>query len=319
MTVGRSARPSAGQGTSAPDACSVRFDGAGVSAYGTAARAGFWLAVEQAGPWGRSAATESHLPVALGRQLDEECTRRGGRLALLRAPGPHPDVHHGDGRTAYLAFSGPQPWLLVAREVTLDELASVDLDALAAGDAARVRASLPQAVEAEPILLVCTNGRRDVCCAVRGRPVALGAAEAMPGRVWESSHTGGHRFAPTGVLLPFGATLARLDTELCVAVLTAASEGHLPHRALGPVHDRGRSPLEPAAQAAESWLRVEHGVTDLTALATTEADAGGRCTVRHRDGRSWTVTAERAAAAGAGLPESCGKPAVPVIAWRVSG
>lgn len=317
MTVGRSARTSAGQGASAPDACSVRFDRADVSAYGTAARAGFWLAVEQSGPWGRNAATESHLPVEVGRRLDGECARRGGRLSLLRAPGPHPDVHHGSGRTAYVAFSGPRPWLLAARDVTLDELASLDLDALAAGDAAGVRAGLPRAVEAEPVLLVCTNGRRDVCCAVRGRPVALGAAEAAPGRVWECSHTGGHRFAPTGVLLPFGATLARLDAGLCADVLRAAGEGHLPAPLLGPGHDRGRSALEPAAQAAESWVRAQHGVTDLTALATTGPDTDGVCTVSHRDGRAWAVSTVRSERA-AGLPESCGKPAVPVTEWRVS-
>ena len=117
VTNGASARTSAGHGTSAPDACSVQLRRADVSAYGTAARAEFWLAVEQTGPWGRSAATESHLPADLGRQLDEECSRRGGRLSLLRAPGPHADAHHrADARHTRVLRS--RPWLLVAREVT---------------------------------------------------------------------------------------------------------------------------------------------------------------------------------------------------------
>ena len=316
MTHGASARTFAGHGTSAPDACSVQFDDADVSTFGTAARAEFWLAVEQTGPWGRNAATESHLPADLGRQLDKECSRRGGRLSLLRAPGQHADAHHQGGRTAYLAFAGLHPWLLVAREVTPGELASLDFDALAAGDREGVRTSLPRAVDAPPILLVCTNGRRDVCCALRGRPVALEAAAASPGRVWESSHTGGHRFAPTGVLLPFGATLARLDADLCAAVLGAARAGHLPARALGPRHDRGRSALAPAAQAAESWVRAEHGITELTALITSGPAGDGSCTVSHRDGRSWSVMLELSEGSS-GLPESCGKAAVPVGEWRV--
>ena len=308
---------SAGHGSSAPDACSVGFDRIALSAHGTAARAGFWLALEQEGPWGRVAATESHLPPETGRRLDEECARRGGRLALLRRPGRHPDPRHGGGRTAYLAFSGPAPWLLVAHGVSLDDLLDVDLDALARGDRAGVTASVPGAEPADPVLLVCTNGRRDVCCAVRGRPVALEAAALAPQRVWESSHTGGHRFAPTGVLLPHGVALARLDGARCAQVLDAADRGHLPPWVLGPRHDRGRSALPAEAQAAESFVRELLGETSLTALATEveeTSEEGARVVVRHVDGRVWTVLAQRSAA-GVDLAESCGKRAIPAQEW----
>jgi len=43
------------------DACSVVWDNAEASALGTAAVAMFWIALEQTGPWGREAATQSHL------------------------------------------------------------------------------------------------------------------------------------------------------------------------------------------------------------------------------------------------------------------
>ena len=87
-------------------------------------------------------------------------------------------------------------------------------------------AALPALVPSpEPALLVCTNARRDVCCAVRGRPVALQAAAERPGQVWECSHTGGHRFAPTAVLLPHGQTWARLSTAQAVSALDAAARG----------------------------------------------------------------------------------------------
>ena len=309
----------AGHGTSAPTACSVGFDQADLSAYGTAARAGFWVALEQEGPWGRVAATESHLPVEAGRRLDEQCASRGGRLLLLRRPGRHPDPRHGDGRTAYLAFSGDDPWLLAVHGASLDELAAVDLDALALGDRAAVQASLPAAVPADPVLLVCTNGRRDVCCALRGRPVALDAAGLAPGRVWESSHTGGHRFAPTAVLLPHGVALARLDGQRCAEVLAAADAGRLPSWALGAHHDRGRSALPPAAQAAESHVRELTGDTSLGALSTRPLDGepGDLVEVLHTDGRRWIVQVERRAA-GPALPESCGKAPIPVQEWFLS-
>jgi hypothetical protein len=312
-----------GHAVPAPDACSVGFDRAGLSAYGTAARAMFFVAVEQPGPWGRDAATESHLPAEVGRTLSQACSSRGGRLSLLRRAGRHPDDPHEPGHTTYFAWAGEDPWLLVARVGDPRALLDVDLDALARGDRDGVRATLPGLEPSAPVLLVCTNGRRDVCCAVRGRPVALDAAAVSPGRVWEASHTGGHRFAPTGVLLPHGATFARLDTELSTEVLTAADRGELPRRSLGPAHDRGRSPLGGAEQAAESHVRLVVGETSLTALSAvareeTVTTAGSTTTVvavTHRDGREWLVDCERRSGPTE-LPESCGKAAVAASAWE---
>ena len=325
----------AGHATPAPDACSIGFDRAGISAYGTAAQASFFVALEQSGPWGRDAARQSHLPAAVGSSLSRACAERGGRLSLLRRPGRHADDHHEVGHTAYLAWAGDHPWLVrltVRAPATLLEL---DLGALARGDREGVLATAPGAEAAEPILLVCTNGRRDVCCAVRGRPVALDAAARHPDRVWEASHTGGHRFAPTAVLLPHGVTLARLDAERCGEVLERATSGQLPQAVLGPVHDRGRSALTPPQQAAESHVRHVAGVTELTALTvvddeTTEDEAtrdeastavppgptsteATRYAVRHRDGRTWRVEVQRRQLDE--LPESCGKTPVPVLEW----
>jgi len=306
--------------TPAPDACSVGFDRVGASAYGTAAQARFFLALEQPGPWGRDAARESHLGAEVGGALADACSDRGGRFTLIRRTGAHADAHHGGAHTAYLGWAGPDPWLLVTQVEDPTRLLDLDFDGLARGDREAVARSVPGAVPAEPVLLVCTNGRRDVCCAVRGRPVALDAAAAAPGRVWEASHTGGHRFAPTGVLLPHGATLARLDAGLALAALEAADHDRLPPALLGPVHDRGRSALPPAAQAAESHVRALVGETSLTALSTrpdTLSDPGydhELFVVEHRDQRRWSVATTRREVAS--LPESCGKAAVPLAVWE---
>jgi hypothetical protein len=119
------------------------------------------------------------------------------------------------------------------------------------------------------------------------------------------------------VLLPHGATLARLDATTSGAVLTEAALGHLPRSVLGPLHDRGRSCLSGPHQSAESFVRHHAGITDLTALAVDDGpatdDAGQVCEVRHDDGRVWRVALERRAHED--LPESCGKPAVAVEDW----
>ena len=59
-------------------------------------------------------------------------------------------------------------------------------------------------------ILVCTHGSRDACCARFGyqvyRRLRDEFAHASGGslRVWRTSHTGGHRFAPTLIDLPEG-------------------------------------------------------------------------------------------------------------------
>jgi len=68
-------------------------------------------------------------------------------------------------------------------------------------------------------VLVCTHGKRDVCCGSLGTRLAT----VLPGlgagvHVWRTSHTGGHRFAPTALLLPEGTAWAYLDLDSLVGV-----------------------------------------------------------------------------------------------------
>ena len=311
------AHPStAGHGQPADTSCSVLSDVDGTSAYGTAAPARFFVLIEQGGPWGAQAVRQSRLDAALGAELESRCTRAGGRFMLIRRPGGHPADHLP--RHALVAFAGGHPrdaWLLAGMVSNPRELLALDWEALALGDRERVGASLPGAEPAEPALLVCTNGRRDVCCAVRGRPVAAAAHREAPTRVWEVSHTGGHRFAPTAVLLPWGQNYARIDEESTRWVLDASLTGRTPDALLGPLHDRGRSGMPPAAQCAEAFVRAELGETRFDALSASDPlprERGTDVEVTHSDGRHWVVHVERVAS-GPVRPGSCGKAAFPVI------
>lgn len=312
-----------------PPLCSAVSQQLEESAYGTAATAQLWLCLEQDGPWGRAAATGSHLDPDVGRALDALAGSVGGRFALVRRPGRHPD----DGTSAHrdhevlLAWADPaSPWLLRGRTRDPRDLLALDAAALTAGDldaVVRAAPALGLVREDVPQLLVCTNGRRDLCCAVRGRPVALEAGARRPGQVWETSHTGGHRFSPTGVLLPSGQMLARLDADLALQALDAASSGELPGALHGPVHDRGRSARPGALQAAESAVRAATGETRLDALvlaATVSQDDTGDVwdvDVVHADQRAWHVTVRRVVS-GPDRPESCAKAPVPHQSWMVS-
>lgn len=305
-----------------PHSCSVLSAAAQESAYGTATPAKFWVALEQSGPWGRVAPLASRLDPRVGAAIDRAATAQGGRLTLIRSVGTH---HYAQPRSslAYLGFCGPNPWLLHVDLTDPTDLLRLDWTALGAGDRAAVLANLPPeltARPAEPILLVCTNGKRDVCCALAGRPVAAAAAAHAPGRVWECSHTGGHRFAPTGVLLPHGHLFARLTDESAGGVLAAADRGQVPAGLIGPRYDRGRSHLTSAQQAAVSAVRThlaELGLDAFTAGPAIEEPASTKVTVTHRDGRVFAVALSRQHTGR--YPASCQTEPVDVLAWTVAG
>jgi hypothetical protein len=68
-------------------------------------------------------------------------------------------------------------------------------------------------------LLVCSHGRRDRCCGSLGTSLAQELmADPRPlgerVRVWRTSHTGGHRFAATAIVLPQGSAWAFCDADL---------------------------------------------------------------------------------------------------------
>jgi hypothetical protein len=302
-------------------ACSLSTAAVGEPAYGSAAPAVTWVALEQPGPWGREATLESHLDSELGRMLRARVDGVGGRLALLRSARRHPDLRpRPEPFVAVASAVQGRSWLLTGHLPAPEALQDMDFRAAAQGDLAAVRSSLPELSESTtPLLLVCTNGRRDVCCAVFGRPLAHDVARQRPGQVWETSHTGGHRFSPTAVLLPWGFTFARLDARLAVATLDAAAHGLLPRDVLGPQHDRGRSCLPPPGQAAESAVRADLAETGMDALSTSVRSTGGSAwvaSVSHADGRSWTVGVRRGPPTGL-RPPSCGRTPEPYSSFDV--
>ncbi|MGI8415020.1 MAG: sucrase ferredoxin [Nakamurella sp.] len=125
-----------------------------------------------------------------------------------------------------------------------------------------------------PLIGICTNGSRDRCCALGGRPIALELAASIgDGRVTEISHLGGHRFAGTLVVLPWGYSYGFLDPDSAAAVADDAMSGLVHPRQL-----RGRANLSPAAQAAEIAWRAELGAAAPSAVAITREQVDGEVT-----------------------------------------
>ena len=269
----------------------------------TAAVATTWLLVEQNGPWGAKALGESHLDRATGRALEAAAAGTGVRVALIRRPGRHADCLPTTRHGVVVAHTVPgRGWVRRAQVVDPAELLELDFAALGAGDHTGFGAEHVGG----PLALVCTNGRRDRCCALLGRPLAAELAAAGHSEVWEVTHLGGHRFAPTMLVLPYGYAYGRLTPESAKDVLAATAAGHMV-----PEWSRGRSGWERPGQAAEYAVRMATGETGADALTVAQRpDGEGRWLVRvvHWDGRAWEVDVIETVSEPP-RPESCGKAA----------
>ena len=81
------------------------------------------------------------------------------------------------------------------------------------------------------------------------------SADPIDPIIWESSHTKGHRFAPSMLLLPANYSFGRMAEGGARSMVEHAQRGELWLQG-----NRGRGCLDPASQAAE--LRVAHELDD---------------------------------------------------------
>jgi hypothetical protein len=272
---------------------------------GTAATARTWLLLEQSGPWGAKALTSSHLDPALGRALEAAAKDTGVRIALIRRPGRHADSGTPTIRQVYAAHTVPgNVWLHSATTRDPRDLLGLDLAALGSGDHSGFDAVLGGGPHTgEPLALVCTNGKRDRCCALLGRPLAAALAASGVEGAWEVTHLGGHRFSPTLLVLPYGYAYGRAETHAVMEVLHSVQEGRIVVEGC-----RGNSAWERPGQAAELAVRTavrEYAAEALTVVRTDGAAPHWEVTVAHTDGRHWRVHVAQTASLPP-RPESCG-------------
>jgi hypothetical protein len=248
-----------------PLRCSFAADLRGDPLAGTAAPALGFMLIEQPGPWGRLALTDSRLDANVGRQVSTRAVAAGLRALLIRRPGRQNLVARR--RFAVIDARPGREATRWGEFVADTELLEIPLDGSVA------------APSYDPVYLVCTHGRHDTCCAMRGRPVAAALAAVRPEQTWECSHVGGDRFAANLIALPHGLYYGRVDVDNVVGLVQAHERGELVPRLL-----RGRSRWLPAAQAAQQYARERYGDVAIAAFepAGTLPLGDGRWQVRLR-------------------------------------
>ena len=137
----------------------------------------------------------------------------------------------------------------------------------------------------ERIVLVCTNGRHDQCCANRGRPVLRALHDSpLAGRVWECSHIGGDRFAANVVVLPDSLYFGRVEPDAASTLIAALDTG-----TIDLAHFRGRTSYTLAEQAVEHFVRSELDLDGVEAVVVEQRLGDGAFRVRIADGVDTTA------------------------------
>ncbi len=240
--------------------CAQAARGRGDAPAGTAAPATGWLLIEHPGPWAPQALAGAGLGPQVLQALSGRVRSDGWRVLLVRRTGRRgPPTDRG-----WWVLRGPRPdhpegGLLAGgrwREPS-------DLLAAAAVDA---DGPITSPDESTPRFLVCTHGRHDTCCAVRGRPVVEALVSRWPGSTWECTHLGGDRFAANLLVVPDGTVYASVDDTDPVRLV----QDHLDGR-LDAAHLRGWSHLHPWEQGAAIEVHRTDGPLPAAAVRVDQA------------------------------------------------
>ena len=154
-------------------------------------------------------------------------------------------------------------------------------------------------------LLICTHGARDRCCGSLGMRLWNATEGVRTVRRWRTSHTGGHRFAPTALILPQGQYWAYLDQRSLLSILDQSCD---PAELAGQY--RGSAACGPGAeQAAEREAFVRNGWEWLRWKRLTEDLGGGRVHIHFESpgGHSGTYEVDTEVSRSVPVP-SCGEP-----------
>ena len=227
--------------------CSVEASLAEAPLHGTAVEVHYWLLIEYSRPWKPKALLENELSDALNQhmarlpaalaQLNGQKLRVQFIKQAASADRTHPKIFIARGIDNTALF-----------EKVVEQLS--DLTTLTAQQIIDPPSAGFRAVE-ESIALVCTNGQRDVCCAKYGLPVYESLRSELGQRAWQTTHVGGHRYAPNVLALPSGLLHGFVTAEEAPTLVNKLDDGTLTLHRL-----RGRSTLSPVSQAAEYFISL---------------------------------------------------------------
>ena len=229
--------------------CSPAVRALGHAPIGTAPLRTSFLLLDVPLPWGRDLAEDPALAPVL--QAIDRAADRGERWRLQGIVPPADAPQH-----RVIAHHLP-PGAHVGHRRHEVQVTSSEVIEVAAALVDGPLTGPPVAVGADD-LLVCTHGRRDACCGSNGTSLwkeLRDTTDLLPAttRLHRTSHTGGHRFAPTAIHLPSATSWAWLDA----ATVRTIARRDAPFATVAHLYRGSCSLSTPAEQVAEQAVLRE--------------------------------------------------------------
>ncbi|MFZ4825985.1 MAG: sucrase ferredoxin [Phototrophicaceae bacterium] len=279
------------------DFCSQQSYQMGIEPYGTASEAMVWLLLEYHGEWRNQALEDNDLPPAVQAWLHDaqRCIPRS-RPLLIRSEKPRAT------RSFYIIDTTPhRPTLYHVPFDDYSELLSYDPQQIIQGHSQLSPSD-------EKLFLVCTNGKRDQCCAKFGLPIYQAFQSQEGIHTWQCTHIGGHRFASTGIVFPSGVTYGYITEEQVPSLAQAIRADQV----LLPLY-RGRTAYSAWVNAAEYFLRKQEQLladADLT-WRTSEQVSADVWQIMFSDAQGKSYRVQLNVTQHEPLPSSCFQPYKP--------
>lgn len=215
--------------------CAVQTAAQGAQIAGTASAADRWVLLELPGPWPKPALAH---PLLASLTDPMELTGSTPGVDPTDQPTTHRTLLIADDTTAERTADSGHRIVVWDRDATdgptgfRGRETTVARSSVAAAAFAAARGELDDDLElvspGRRDVAICTQGTHDRCCGSMGTRFHGEAAARFAGdptvRMWRTSHTGGHRFAPTGLTFPDGMTWAGLDLGTLDAALHGVAD-----------------------------------------------------------------------------------------------
>lgn len=261
--------------------------------YGTASEAKVWIMLEYSGRWAARALGDNDLPESVQTWLNGQAAAiPDSRVLFIKQ-----DSYQVQDTLLIARTEQGKQELFKVRFESFEELVAVDMAGVLAGE-------VSAEIVTEPLVLVCTNGKRDQCCAKFGLPTYQTLAQKMGRNVWQVTHLGGHRYASAVAVFPAGIYYGYIFPEQTDALIEAVTANQI----LLP-HYRGRTFQSGTVNAADYWLRKQTGTLaddGLMVEAVIEGDSAETIHFTDQDNTTHCLTVE----SGKTEPQlaSCNKP-----------
>jgi hypothetical protein len=221
---------------------------------GTAVQGDMWLLIEYLDRWEAKAFEQSKIPDAVKVHIEAaNISKKQVRTLLIKQP---KNRNHG-GINFFIALpSQMNPQLFFYHLKKYEDILDIDLASIASGEFFD-----SSHLWLKPLYLVCTNGRRDICCSIYGPDVFRVVAEEAGDAAWQSSHIGGHNKAPVILFFPDGVNYGFANPIEARKLVKAYQ-----NKSIVLDYYRGRVCYESHLQAAEHFWRLDTGIMDLPGL-----------------------------------------------------